>query len=104
MMAAKRYKLTQAAIDSVYTEGDQFSFKVGFLRNGVIVSPKFCPKITITDTDVVQTTNEQAQQYLELFKLPRGIDAGAPPPPNPVFVDVTGTEPTANVDLDPYFV
>lgn len=103
-MAAKRYKLTQAAIDSVYTENGSFSFKVGFKRGSTIVSPKSCPKITIADTDIIQTTNEQAQQYLELFKIPRGIQADAPPPPSPVFVDVTGTEPVADVDLDPFFV
>ena len=105
MAAVRRYKLTQDIIDSFYTESGFFPFRVGFIKDGTIMEPRNCAKITIADTDVVQTTNEWAQTYLLAFRIPQGIrHNGVCPPAGPVFIDVTGTIPTADVDLDPYFV
>lgn len=106
-MAAKRYKLTQEVIDSWYTESGQFTFRVGFGKdNGkTICGPSLCAKIVVADTDVVQTTNEIAQDYLTRFRIPQGVSrGGVKPPAGPVWIDVTATHPVANVDLDPYFV
>lgn len=104
---AKRFKLTQDMIDSWYTESGQYKFRVGFDKdNGTcICGPKLCPIIQISDTDVVQTTNETAQKYLVENRIPQGmLINGQRPPAGPVWEDVTGTIPVANVDLDPYFV
>lgn len=106
MAAPKRFKLTQDVIDSWYTESGQFTFRTGFDRdNGkCICGPQLCPKITIQDTDVVQTTNQVAQDYLLAFRIPQGISVnGYRPPAGPVWIDVTAIIPVANVDLDPYF-
>lgn len=106
-MAAKRYKLTQEVVDSWYTKNGKFSFKVGFDKNGghTICGPGLCQTITVADTDVVQTTNGTAQTYLLNFVIPQGVSRdGVRPPAGPVWLDVTATQPTANVDLDPYFV
>ena len=106
-MAAKRYKLTQEVIDSWYTENGKFGFKVGFGKNDgkTICGPSLCAKITVADTDVVQTTNAIAQDYLTRFRIPQGVSRnGVRPPAGPVWIDVTATQPVANVDLDPYFL
>lgn len=106
MAAAKRYKLTQEMIDSFYTQDGKFQFRTGFDKdNGnCICGPMLCPVIEITDTDVVQTTNATAQDYLLHFRIPQGISKnGVKPPAGPVWLDVTATQPVANVDLDPYF-
>jgi len=108
-MAAKRYKLTQEVIDSWYTEDGFFSFRVGFdkpLPDGgmSICGPAMCPVIRVADTDVVQTANGTAQLYLLSFRIPQSISRNGVKPPNgPVWLDVTGTEPVANVDIDQYF-
>lgn len=103
-MAAKRFKLTQEMIDSMWTQNNSFSFKVGFEKDGVIRSARSCAQITIADTDVVQTTNPYAQKYLTNFIISRGIRInGVLPPEGMAFVDVTGSIPVANVDLDPFF-
>lgn len=106
-MAAKRYKLTPDVIASWYTESGQFKFRSGYDKDAgkCICGPLNCAVITIQDTDIVQTTNVTAQTYLINFKIPQGIRRnGVLPPAGPVWIDVTGTEPVANVDLDPYFI
>jgi hypothetical protein len=106
MAAPKRFKLTQAVIDSWYTESGQFSFRTGYDKdNGkTICGPMNCPPITIQDTDIVQTTNKTAQDYLLKFQIPQGVTRnGVKPPAGQVWLDVTATQPVANVDLDPYF-
>lgn len=106
-MAAKRYKLTQEVIDSWYTADGQFKFRSGFDKNSgkTICGPMNCAVITIQDTDIVSTTNATAQEYLLKFRIPQGMKRnGVAPPAGPVWLDVTGSEPVANVDLDPYFV
>lgn len=106
MSHAKRYKLTQEVIDSWYTQSGKFSFKVGFDKDDgkCICGPGMCKTITVKDTDVIQTTNDIAQKYLANFRIPQGVTRdGVKPPAGPVWIDVTATQPTANVDIDPYF-
>src|SRR3989304_4650123 len=106
MSHAKRYRLTQETIDSWYTQNGKFSFKVGYDKDGgkKIYGPGLCKTITVQDTDVIQTTNDTAQKYLQNFRIPQGVSRdGVRPPSGPVWLDVTATQPTAKVDIDPYF-
>jgi len=105
-MAAKRYQLTPDVIASWWTESGQFNFHVGFDKDDgkCICGPLLCPQITITDTDIVQTTNVTAQEYLLASRIPQGVVRdGVALPGGPMWLDVTATQPIANVDLDPYF-
>lgn len=115
-MPEKRYKL-QTALAAPMARGANFQFKLayglaqadGSTRIVNTRSPN-CPIITIGKTGtVVQTTNEIAQRMLENFIVPQKTKRGvgnAPPKRRPagnLFVDVTSTVPTADVDLDPFF-
>ena len=78
-MAEKRYKITSAVVasQSYASEGNQYSCRIGFDKvvDGVTVvcNPRHCPIITCDDTDVLGTTNEWAQRFMDTVTISPGI-------------------------------
>lgn len=76
-MAEKRYKLTAAVVAAPqYSDmGNQYEFKTSFATQPVggevmICQVRDCPLITCTSADVLGTTNEWAQRFMEAAKIP----------------------------------
>lgn len=112
-MPAKRYKLKPHAAPYARPKAGgapEFKFRVRFGQSVPegerIAGLSRSPVISMRLNEVIQTTNELAQFFLERMTAPnntfRGI--GGAPPINRVggllLEDVTATEPSFDVDLD----
>lgn len=103
-MAEKRYRLTAAAQASWWFSNPPvgvYQFRTGWTTDapggGIIMhNPAGCPVVDVQASDVIGTTNEGAQDCMEIHVVPKGIapDAEAG---KPVF-ELT-TDPVT-IDLD----
>ena len=74
-MAEKRYKITAAIIASPqFADSANYSFRTSFgiadAPNVVICQVRDCPQITCVASDVLGTTNEWAQRFMEAAAIP----------------------------------
>ncbi len=109
-MPAKRYKLQPHAAPfarPLAGGGPAFRFRVRFgqpLSGGRtrVCRLSKCPIIMMRLNQVIETSNEVAQFFLENFTAPNKTKRnGVARQSGLLFEDVTATEPTYNVALDP---
>jgi len=109
-MAEKRYKLTSAVVasPSYVANGNEYQTRIGFQRGTapplVICNPKQCPLITCTGSDVLGTTNDWAQKFMDVVIIPKGMTVNGSPyfgtPGVPIFEE---TSDPVTIDLDNIF-
>ena len=102
-MAAKRFRLS-AVGKQMRTEA--FRFRVGFRDGSRYCSQKKCPVITVSDTDVLATTDIWAQENLAVMRAAgRSRRNGKTHPVGQIWEDVTDATEEGDVtqDLDTVF-
>ena len=108
-MAVKKYQLVTDKAEPFAREGIfKFQVRYDLTEDGAtrIVALKKAPVISIpADGGVVQTENETAQTMIENMTAPnKTLRNGVARTSGLLFTDVTVQDPTADVDLDEYFV
>jgi hypothetical protein len=111
-MAEKRYKITAAVIASPqYVQASEYGFKTSFgnytgLPAGQVRVCQVgdCPLITCLSTDVLGTTNEWAQKFMEAAVIPASFNVNGSSwlgTPGAAVFEITADPVT--IDLDAIF-
>jgi hypothetical protein len=106
-LIVKLYKLDAALAEPFLRDG-QFSFRIAFDKyiDGLpkMMHRSRCPIISMDPNAILQTENETAQRMLENFSVPtKTVRNGETRPAGKVFIDVTSTETSYDIDLDEIF-